>query len=89
MRVDGVRDGGADVLAMRRVQFDSLVQTASGFNVAEGEAYAAFVGDGSKPTPRPLPMQALDHAAGYLLAFGINAALCRTITVRIEHAPPV
>lgn len=68
-------------------QFDSLVQTASGFNVAEGEAYAAFVGDGSKPTPRALPMQALDHAAGYLLAFGINAALCKTITVRIEYVP--
>jgi hypothetical protein len=26
-------------------------------------------------------MQALDHAAGYLLAFGINAALCKTVTV--------
>ncbi|OSX61155.1 hypothetical protein POSPLADRAFT_1146724 [Postia placenta MAD-698-R-SB12] len=58
--------------------FDSLVQTASGFNVAEGEAHAAF--NGSPFAPRPLPMQALDHAAGYLLAFGINAALCRTIT---------
>lgn len=30
--------------------------------------------------PRPLPVQALDHAAGYLLAFGINATLCKTIT---------
>ncbi|KAK0459953.1 CoA-transferase family III-domain-containing protein [Desarmillaria tabescens] len=30
--------------------------------------------------PRPLPMQALDHVAGYLLAFGINAALCKTVT---------
>lgn len=63
------------------------MQTASGFNVAEGEAYAAFVGDGQKPTPRALPMQALDHAAGYLLAFGINAALCKTITVRHEYVP--
>ncbi|KAH9932925.1 CoA-transferase family III [Fomitopsis serialis] len=60
--------------------FDSLVQTASGFNVAEGEAYATFSGDDARPTPRSLPMQALDHAAGYLLAFGINAALCKTIT---------
>ncbi|EPT02104.1 hypothetical protein FOMPIDRAFT_1160610 [Fomitopsis schrenkii] len=60
--------------------FDSLVQTASGFNIAEGEACAAFAGNGSTPTPRVLPMQALDHAAGYLLAFGINAALCKTIT---------
>ncbi|KAJ7645618.1 CoA-transferase family III domain-containing protein [Mycena polygramma] len=58
--------------------FDSLVQTASGFNVAEGEAYAHFAGKNSTE-PRPLPMQALDHAAGYLLAFGINTALCKTI----------
>ncbi|KAJ7134320.1 CoA-transferase family III [Mycena epipterygia] len=60
--------------------FDSLVQTASGFNVSEAEAYAAFMGDTTAQEPRPLPMQALDHAAGYLLAFGINAALCKTIT---------
>ncbi|TFK48714.1 CoA-transferase family III [Heliocybe sulcata] len=59
--------------------FDSLVQTATGFNIAEGQAYAI-----SKPgqvfAPRPLPMQALDHAAGYLLNFGINAALAKTVT---------
>ncbi|KAJ7465282.1 CoA-transferase family III domain-containing protein [Mycena latifolia] len=60
--------------------FDSLVQTASGFNLSEAQAYAEFTGDGSALQPRPLPMQALDHAAGYLLAFGINAALCKTIT---------
>ncbi|KAJ7223137.1 CoA-transferase family III domain-containing protein [Mycena pura] len=62
--------------------FDSLVQTATGFNVAEAEAYAKFSGDSQQGElqPRPLPMQALDHAAGYLLAFGINAALCKTIT---------
>ena len=30
-------------------------------------------------------MQALDHAAGYLLAYGINAALCKTVTV--QHLP--
>src|SRR5438552_3798842 len=35
--------------------FDSLVQTASGFNAAEAQA----AGD---ETPRPLPAQALDHA---------------------------
>jgi hypothetical protein len=62
-------------------QFDSLVQTATGFNVAEAEAYAQFTGDEGTLQPRPLPMQALDHAAGYLLAFGINAALCNTVTV--------
>jgi crotonobetainyl-CoA:carnitine CoA-transferase CaiB-like acyl-CoA transferase len=51
--------------------FDSLTQTASGFNQAEAEA----AGDPS--TPKPLPAQALDHAAGYLLAFGALAALQR------------
>ena len=61
-------------------QFDSLVQTASGFNVAEAEAHAAFLNTAEEP-PRPLPMQALDHAAGYLLAFGIQAALCKTVIV--------
>ncbi len=50
--------------------FDSLVQTASGFNVAEAEAA------GAEP-PKPLPCQALDHASGYLLAFGALAALLR------------
>ncbi|PIL35193.1 hypothetical protein GSI_02983 [Ganoderma sinense ZZ0214-1] len=61
--------------------FDSLTQTATGYNVAEAEAYAAFNGtDGPRPLPpKALPMQALDHAAGYMLAFGIQAALCRTI----------
>lgn len=50
--------------------FDSLVQTASGFNHAE--AIAA----GTEP-PKVLPCQALDHASGYLLAFGTLAALLR------------
>ncbi|MGJ7489638.1 CoA transferase [Variovorax sp. ZT4R33] len=50
--------------------FDSLVQTAMGFNHAEGEA----AGDGR---PRPLPMQILDEATGYLIAFGAAAALRR------------
>ncbi|KAI0330818.1 CoA-transferase family III, partial [Cubamyces sp. BRFM 1775] len=63
--------------------FDSLVQTATGFNVAEAEAYATYTGDTSAPRPlppKPLPLQALDHVAGYMLAFGIQAALCKTIT---------
>ena len=51
--------------------FDSLVQTASGFNHAEAAAA------GSLPEPRVLPCQALDHASGYLLAFGTLAALLR------------
>ncbi|MVW73176.1 CoA transferase [Bordetella sp. 15P40C-2] len=50
--------------------FDSLVQTASGFNHAEGLAAGI---DG----PRALPMQILDHASGYLMAFGTQVALMR------------
>ncbi|PPR02856.1 hypothetical protein CVT24_002334 [Panaeolus cyanescens] len=64
--------------------FDSLVQTATGFNADEGLAYTQSVHDhnASTPrvTPRPFPMQALDHAAGYVLAFGVSAALCHQIT---------
>lgn len=69
-------------------QFDSLVQTATGFNVAEDQAFSAFQGKAAHPAnvvPKALPMQALDHAAGYLLAFGINTALCKTVTVRHAH----
>src|ERR1700704_5295161 len=43
--------------------FDSLVQTATGFNHAEGRAAGV---DG----PKELPAQMLDHATGYLMAFG-------------------
>ncbi|MEK7320708.1 MAG: CoA transferase [Pseudomonadota bacterium] len=50
--------------------FDSLVQTATGFN--DDEARAA-----GSTEPKPLPAQVLDHAAGYLLAFGAMAALHR------------
>jgi crotonobetainyl-CoA:carnitine CoA-transferase CaiB-like acyl-CoA transferase len=53
--------------------FDSLVQTATGFNAAEAEAAGV---DG----PKPLPAQANDHAAGYLLTFGTLAALYRRAT---------
>ena len=62
--------GAAGPWAGRR-GFDSLVQTASGFNRAEGEAA------GTPGEPRPLPVQALDHASGYLLALGALAALLR------------
>jgi len=48
--------------------FDSLVQTASGFNHAEAQA-------ADRDDPLPLPAQALDHAAGYLIALGTIAAL--------------
>lgn len=50
--------------------FDSLVQTATGFNLAEALAAGGH-------TPRALPLQILDYAAGYLLAFGTQAALWR------------
>ena len=50
--------------------FDSLVQTASGFNAAEAEAAGI---DG----PKPLPAQVLDHATGYLIAFAAMTALLR------------
>jgi hypothetical protein len=50
--------------------FDSLVQTATGFNVAEAAA-AGVEG------PKELPCQALDHATGYLLAFGAIMARIR------------
>lgn len=55
--------------AMRR-GFDSLVQTASGINHAEAQA-AGVEG------PKELPCQALDHATGYLMAFGAIMALMR------------
>ncbi len=51
--------------------FDSLLQTTSGFNHAEAEA--AGIAD----RPKALPCQALDHASGYLMAFGTLAALLR------------
>ena len=54
--------------------FDSLVQTASGFNHAEAVAAGD---DPADPKPKVLPCQALDHASGYLLAFGTLAALLR------------
>jgi crotonobetainyl-CoA:carnitine CoA-transferase CaiB-like acyl-CoA transferase len=50
--------------------FDSLVQNASGINVAEAEAAGV-------PAPKELPAQALDHASGYLMAFGALMALAR------------
>ena len=54
----------------RRRGFDSLVQTATGFNHAEAQAF------GIGP-PRALPMQILDHASGYLIALGATTALMR------------
>ncbi|HUN98013.1 MAG TPA: CoA transferase [Bradyrhizobium sp.] len=61
--------GHAGPWAERR-GFDSLVQTATGFNHAEGQAAGI---DG----PKELPAQALDHASGYLMAFGAMMARAR------------
>ncbi|MBV1697062.1 MAG: CoA transferase [Hyphomicrobiales bacterium] len=63
--------GAAGPWAGRR-GFDSLVQTATGFNHMEAQA-AGTEG------PKELPCQALDHASGYLLAFG-------TLMARIRQA---
>ncbi len=50
--------------------FDSLVQTSTGFNHAEGQAAGV---DG----PKELPAQMLDHATGYFMAFGAMMARAR------------
>ena len=62
--------GHAGPWAERR-GFDSLVQTASGFNAAEAAAA------GTPDRPKPLPCQILDHASGYLMAFGAIAGLIK------------
>jgi crotonobetainyl-CoA:carnitine CoA-transferase CaiB-like acyl-CoA transferase len=61
--------GHAGPWAERR-GFDSLVQTATGFNHAEGVAAGI---DG----PKELPAQMLDHATGYFMAFGAMMAKAR------------
>jgi crotonobetainyl-CoA:carnitine CoA-transferase CaiB-like acyl-CoA transferase len=61
--------GHAGPWAERR-GFDSLVQTTTGFNDAEGKA-AGLEG------PKELPAQMLDHATGYLMAFGAMMAKAR------------
>ncbi len=50
--------------------FDSLVQTATGFNDAEMRAAGSDM-------PKPLPVQILDYATGFLIAFAAQAALMR------------
>src|ERR1700719_4598157 len=61
--------GHAGPWAERR-GFDSLVQNATGFNHAEGQAVGL---DG----PKELLAQMLDHATGYLMAFGAMMAKAR------------
>ncbi|MFL5090591.1 MAG: CoA transferase [Xanthobacteraceae bacterium] len=50
--------------------YDSLVQTANGFNDAEAQAFAAT-------EPKALPCQSQDHGTGYLMAFAAMTALAR------------
>lgn len=50
--------------------FDSLVQTATGLNMAEATAFGS-------EQPRTLPLQALDYGAAWLIAFGTQVALLR------------
>ena len=50
--------------------FDSLVQAATGFNCAEAEAY-------SNEYPKALPVQILDYATGFFMAYAAQAALLR------------
>jgi len=50
--------------------FDSLVQTATGLNHAEAQAAGS-------DQPKALPMQILDMATGFLMAFGAQAAVLR------------
>ncbi|MBH0009187.1 CoA transferase [Salinibacterium sp. SWN1162] len=50
--------------------FDSIVQAATGIAFTEGEG---------KGSPGALPAQALDHAAGYLLAAAVTTAVRRRI----------
>ena len=61
--------GHAGPWAERR-GFDSLVQTSTGFNHAEGQAAGI-------DRPKELPAQMLDHATGYLMAFGAMMAKAR------------
>ena len=61
---------GAEGPWRTRRGFDSLLQTAMGFNHAEAEAAGT-------PQPKPLPMQILDYATGHLMAFAVSAALLR------------
>ena len=68
-------------LILSYTQFDSLVQNVTGFGFAEALAFVNSPRDDMQLQPKPLPCQAIDHAAGYLLAFGIIASLCKTILV--------
>lgn len=78
----------------RRRGFDSLVQAASGIAAVCGGGKAGGRSvDGKADTPGALPVQALDHASGHLLAAGIVDALAaredggigRTVSVSLAR----
>lgn len=53
--------------------YDSIIQTTTGIAAEGTQTYGS-------DKPRPLPCQALDHATGYLAAFGALTALRRRVT---------
>ncbi len=53
--------------------YDSLLQSASGINMAEAQAKGTT-------DPTALPMQILDYASGFLMAFGTQVALHKQLT---------
>ncbi|MEN9867450.1 MAG: hypothetical protein RL748_3040 [Pseudomonadota bacterium] len=57
--------------------FDSLVQTASGFNHAEGQAFAGQASAAGSADPKAMPVQILDFATGFLIAYAAACALQR------------
>jgi hypothetical protein len=60
----------------QRRGFDSIVQTGTGLNADESAAAGV---DLSESAPKAFPVQILDYAAGYLLAFGAQVALLRQL----------
>jgi CoA-transferase family III len=63
--------------------FDSLVQMSCGIAAAGAVAAGAVAAEtvaAGKDRPVPLPVQALDHATGYLIAAAVGRALARRLT---------
>ena len=59
--------------------FDSMVQTCSGINVADAQAFNHGLPPEKQALAKVLPCQALDHATGFLLAAGVVGALSRKV----------
>lgn len=57
----------------------SELESYNAFVESSGSELSRDTGCKASNVPRVLPCQALDHASGYLLAFGILAAKCRSI----------